>query len=46
LLSRPDGQLKLLRAISGSGTRYADGETTFRIKGDDARLEFTGSVKE
>jgi membrane-bound inhibitor of C-type lysozyme len=46
ILYFPDGKLKLLRAISGSGTRYADGETTFRIKGDGARLEFTGSVKE
>ncbi|MFP4482761.1 MAG: MliC family protein [Thermovirgaceae bacterium] len=45
ILYFPDGPLELPRAISGSGARYTDGETTFWIKGDDARLEFTGSVK-
>jgi len=46
ILYFPDGPLELPQAISGSGARYTDGETTFWIKGDDARLEFTGSVKE
>lgn len=44
ILFFPDGPLELPQAVSGSGARYTDGETTFWIKGDDARLEMTGSV--
>ena len=34
----PDRTLRLPIALSGSGSRYAKGETVFWIKGDDASL--------
>lgn len=46
ILYLPDGPLVLPQAVSGSGARYTDGETTFWIKGDNAYMEINGSVSE
>ncbi|MDO9509318.1 MAG: MliC family protein [Thermovirgaceae bacterium] len=46
ILYLPDGPLELPQAVSGSGARFTDGETTFWIKGDNACMEINGSVVE
>jgi len=38
-----DGELFLLPAPAASGAKYTDGETLFWQKGDEARVEFSGS---
>ncbi len=44
ILYLPEGPLELPQALSGSGARYTDGETTFWIKGENACMEVNGSV--
>lgn len=44
ILYLPGGLLELPQAVSASGARYTDGQTTFWIKGDNACMEINGSV--
>lgn len=46
VLTLPDKTVTLPRAISGSGARYAEGNTVFWTKGEGARLETGNKVYE